>query len=116
MPKIITRAELEARLRANFALVMLEALPEKFYRDWHLPGALHMPHDQVRSLAPQLVPDKTIEIVVYCASDTCQNSHIAARALTALRHSNVSVYAGGKQDWFEAGLPVERPADVVAIC
>jgi rhodanese-related sulfurtransferase len=82
-------------------LVLLEALPEKYYNDWHLPGARHFPHDQARTLAPSVVPDKAAEIVVYCASRTCQNSHIAANVLNQIGYGNVAVYAGGKEDWKE---------------
>ena len=39
MVKIVTRNELHARLGANPALILLEALPEKYYNDWHLPDA-----------------------------------------------------------------------------
>jgi rhodanese-related sulfurtransferase len=101
MVKIVTRDELQPRLESNPRLVLLEALPEKYYNDWHLPGARHFPHDQARSLAPVVVPYKAAEIVVYCASRTCQNSHIAANVLQQLGYSNVSVYAGGKEDWKE---------------
>ena len=101
MVKIISRNELQARLSANPALVLLEALPEKYYNDWHLPGARHFPHDQARTLAPSVVPDKAAEIVVYCASRTCQNSHIAANVLNQIGYGNVAVYAGGKEDWKE---------------
>jgi len=104
----ITRQELLARQSANPRLLILEALPEKYYVDGHLPGALHMPHDLVADLAPGLAPDKNAEIVVYCASKTCQNSHIAAGRLAQMGYTNVAVYADGKQDWIEAGLPTER--------
>lgn len=107
MPKIITRQLLQARLAAS-APVLLEALPAKYYEQGHLPGALHFPHDEARARAGDLVPDKTAEIVVYCASDTCQNSHIAAATLTALGYTNVSVYAAGKKDWVEAALPLQK--------
>jgi rhodanese-related sulfurtransferase len=89
---------------ANPGLVLLEALPEKYFNDWHLPGAKHFPHDQARRLAPSVVPDKSAEIVVYCASKTCQNSHIAARVLEQIGYENVAVYAGGKEDWSEAAV------------
>lgn len=107
MIKQLTRTELQSRIAANPAIILVEALPEKYFRDRHLPGALHLPHDQVRELAANLLPDKQAEIVTYCASATCQNSHIAAKVLTQMGYSNVSVYPGGKQDWIEAGLPVE---------
>ena len=102
MKMIDTRTRLEARLAANPNLVLLEALPEKYFNDWHLPGARHFPHDQARTLAASVAPDKAAETVVYCASRTCQNSHIAARQLESLGYTNVAVYAGGKEDWKEA--------------
>ena len=102
MLKIVDRNELQSRLQANPGLMLLEALPQKYYDDWHLPGARHLPHDQARILAPVVVPDKATEVVVYCASKTCQNSHIAARVLQQIGYSNVAVYAGGKEDWKEA--------------
>lgn len=110
MSKLITREELQARGAANPALLLLEALPEKYYRDGHLPGAKHMPHDQTAALAPVLAPDRNTEIVVYCASKTCQNSHIAANVLKQIGYGNVAIYAGGKQDWVDAGLALEKTA------
>jgi rhodanese-related sulfurtransferase len=49
----------------------------------------------------------TDRVVVYCASDTCANSHEAAQALEGAGYRDVSVYVGGKKDWNEAGLPLE---------
>jgi len=110
MLKIIDRPQLTARLAAQAQPILVEALPRKYYDDWHLPGARHLPHDQVRQLAATVLPDRQAEIVVYCASDTCQNSHIAAQVLQQVGYTNVAVYAGGKQDWSDAGLPIERAA------
>jgi len=103
----LTRPEVAEKVLAGRA-VLVEALPQKYYADFHLPGARHLPHDQVIALAPTVLPQKDAEIVVYCANVQCQNSHIAAHALTKLGYRHVAVYAEGKQDWIEAGLPVER--------
>lgn len=54
----------------------------------------------------RLVPDKDQVIVTYCSNDACGNSSAATR-LRALGYRNVRKYSGGKQDWIEAGLPVE---------
>jgi rhodanese-related sulfurtransferase len=110
----LTLEQLNARRHANAALVLVEALPEKYYRDGHLPGARHLPHDRVAELAPQLLPQRDAEIVVYCASSTCQNSHIAARLLVQLGYSQVAVYPGGKKEWAERGLELERCAGSAA--
>lgn len=103
----ITRADLQQRLALKAPLVLVEALPAPYFQKGHLPTALNLPHDQTRRLAPALLPQKDAEIVVYCASPTCRNSEIAATALTGLGYQNVSVFAGGKQEWEEAGLPFE---------
>lgn len=108
--KLIDRNTVKQRLGKA---IVLEALPEKYWRDWHLPGARNLPHERVRELAPALLPDKSAELIVYCASSTCQNSHIAARALEQMGYANVAVYPGGKQDWQAAGLETE-PATLAA--
>jgi len=106
MTRVIDRRELQTKLSEILPPVLLEALPAKYYLEGHLAGALHFPHDHAKALAPALIADKTRAIVVYCASDTCRNSHIAAATLEALGYADVSVYAGGKKDWSEAGLPL----------
>ena len=103
----ITRTELAAKLDRREPIVLLEALPQGHYLRGHLPGARHLPHDEVRARAVAVVPDKQAEIVVYCASPTCQNSGIAAAVLASLGYGNVRVFPGGKQEWQAAGLPLE---------
>jgi len=107
MNRTISRQDLLAKLESRQPLILIEALPERYYLEGHLPGAVHLPHDRVRELAPALLPDKAATIVTYCASATCQNSHIAADTLHAMGYGDVSVYAGGKQDWAEAGLSLD---------
>lgn len=111
MSRTITREELRIKLSSASRPLLVEALPEKYYAAKHLPGSLHLPHDQVDALAAGLLPQKSAEIVVYCANRQCQNSHFAAHRLSVLGYTNVSVYAGGKQDWEEAGLPFESTAE-----
>lgn len=104
--KTISRETLAARLDGPAPPTLVEALPEKYFRQWHLPNAVNINHDEVRQRAPELLPDKHAEIVVYCASATCQNSHMVANQLGALGYTNVAVYQGGKAEWEEAQLPV----------
>lgn len=107
MPKSVTRDEIKAGLETEAGPVLVEALPEKYFQDGHLPGAVHIPHDEVNALASKLLPDKGAGIVVYCASETCRNSQVAAESLERLGYRDVAVYPGGKKDWSEAGLPLE---------
>jgi len=105
---IITRDELKTALDSGAPLTLLEALPEKYYRHSHLPGARLFPHDQARELAAAQLPTKDAPIVVYCASATCLNSHQAAQTLTDLGYTHVRVYVEGKADWQAAGFALER--------
>jgi rhodanese-related sulfurtransferase len=107
MTTIITREELLSKLQAGDTLTIVEALPPQYYNKEHLPGALNLPLDQVDELAPSLLPDKTAEIVVYCADSPCPNSGIAANRLVELGYTRVWDYDAGKADWIEAGLPTE---------
>ena len=107
MSDTIGREELHAAIDAG-EVTVVEALPEQYFADQHLPGAININHDQVEQLAPSLLPDKQAAIVTYCSNSACNNSTIAQAKLRALGYANVRKYAEGKQDWIEAGLPTER--------
>lgn len=114
MFRSICREEIQAHFTARHPMILLEALPEMYYASGHLPGAINFPHDHIRERAAQLLPDKGAFIVVYCANTPCQNSTIAARTLTMLGYSDVAEYVEGKQDWSEAGLPLEKSVEQAA--
>jgi rhodanese-related sulfurtransferase len=107
----IGREELEARIGSDDGPVLVEALPAKYFEHAHLPGAINIPHDAIDTLAARLLPDKSAEIVTYCASATCKNSGIAAQRLRELGYRNVREYVEGKADWIAAGLPVETEGE-----
>ena len=113
MHPTISRDELRQAIQDG-AVTVVEALPPMYFEDAHLPGAVNLPHDRVRELAPTLLPDRDAPIVAYCANLPCQNSGIATRELIAMGYRDVREYAEGKQDWLEAGLPVERGARAAA--
>jgi rhodanese-related sulfurtransferase len=64
----ITRDALKQKIDRNDNFILVETLAKVAYEHEHLPGAINLPPDQVTTLAPQLLPDKNAEIVVYCAS------------------------------------------------
>ena len=107
MHRSIKREEIQQLLASKTPVTLVEALPEGYYAKGHLPGAINIPHDKVRERAAALLPDKSAFVVVYCANTPCQNSAIAARTLVALGYTKVAEYVEGKQDWVEAGFPLE---------
>ena len=64
----IAREELKKKLERGDRFFLLETLPETYYRRAHLPGAMNLPPDRVSEVAPELVSDKSAEVVVYCGS------------------------------------------------
>lgn len=103
----IPRDALKQRLDHKLPTTLVEALPQRYFDDGHLPGALNIPHDQVRAAAPSQLPDKDAFIVVYCANKPCANSRQAAVILHQLGYTQVYEYVEGKEDWREAGYPLE---------
>lgn len=99
-------AELAARLQSSVPPVVAEILGPQYFASGHLPGALNLPLEGFVEQALQALPSKAQEVVVYCASATCQNSDIAARRLLSLGYQNVRVFRGGKAAWRDAGLPL----------
>lgn len=106
--KTISLKELEASLRAARRPVLLEALPKRYFDQGHLPDAVNINVDEVKAKAPELLPDKEAQIVVYCASQTCTNSDQVAAQLHALGYTDVAVFKGGKAEWQAAGHALER--------
>lgn len=104
----ISRTELLNKLLSGPRPILVEALPERYFRAGHLPGALNINHDSIKTAAPSLLPDKDAEVIVYCANQACQNSDMAAVQLVAMGYRKVAVFKSGKQDWQDAGLVLEE--------
>lgn len=104
----ITRDEIKSFLDSGAPVTLVEALPEKYWKDGHLPGAIQLDYTEVEARAKTALPDKDAKIIVYCANTACQNSSKAAGTLDELGYTDVYEYADGKQDWIEAGFPLEK--------
>jgi rhodanese-related sulfurtransferase len=62
--KTIDREQLKEKIERD-DLVLLEVLSEASYNQAHLPGAIRF---QDRAMIPDLLPDKTTEVVAYCSN------------------------------------------------
>jgi rhodanese-related sulfurtransferase len=103
--RTIERDELRRKLGAKdprFKLVMV--LGDWEYRAKHIPGSLHF--KDATDMLSELRKDD--EIVVYCSNPPCLASVAAYNRLVQERYTNVRRYAGGLEDWENAGLPLER--------
>jgi rhodanese-related sulfurtransferase len=70
MVATISRDELKKKIDEGQDFMLVETLPPTAYHHAHLPGAINLPPDRVKELAPSLLPDKSAETIVYCANPT----------------------------------------------
>ena len=103
----IDRDTLHERLERGDELVLVDALGPISFAAAHLPGAVNIPPERVDALAPRRIPSLSSEVVVYCQNPRCESSVEVATRLVELGYRNVSHYAGGKDEWREAELPLE---------
>lgn len=103
----ISRESLRQKIEGGDDFVLVDALPPMSYALSHLPGAVSIPPEYVDERARRRIPDPNTEVVVYCASSTCETSLEVAHRLLELGYRNISHYVEGKQGWVQAGLPLE---------
>jgi rhodanese-related sulfurtransferase len=111
----ISGEELRRRLDAGEDFVLVDALAPMVYAHSHLPGAINLPPTAVEpARVARRIPDRSTEIVVYCSNPDCDDSVQTTRRLEELGYTNVRHYPGGKDEWRELGLPLERAGKAYA--
>ena len=68
MERTISTEDLKAKLDQKDRITVVETLAPERYREGHIPGALNIPPQQIKELAPQLLPNRDAEIVTYCTN------------------------------------------------
>jgi rhodanese-related sulfurtransferase len=68
MENTISTGQLKTKLDRKESITVVETLAPERYRDAHIPGALNIPPEKIKELAPQLLPAKDVEIITYCAN------------------------------------------------
>ena len=125
-----TYSDLFSEIRSNLKLISLEALKERVearaqrpftlvdvrekdeVRAGYIPGAVHVPRGFLEMQAEQKLPNKSEEIIVYCAGGT--RSAFAAKTLSELGYENVTSANPGFVRWKDLKYPVEMPAELSA--
>jgi molybdopterin/thiamine biosynthesis adenylyltransferase/rhodanese-related sulfurtransferase len=79
----------------------------------HLPGAKHVPRGYLESRIEGVVPDRSSQVILYCASGN--RSAYAARTLKEdLGYEHVRSMTGGITLWKDRGYEVEVPRTLTA--
>jgi hypothetical protein len=68
MESTIPTKELKSKLDKKQGITVVETLAPERYREAHIPGALNIPPERIKELAPQLLPNRDAEIITYCTN------------------------------------------------
>ncbi len=100
--ELISREDLKRKLDEGEDLKLVCALAEWAFRSMHIPGSINVdtPEKEAKLL------DKDDQIVVYCTNVHCVASQLLYARLVQGGYKDVRRYAGGLEDWEEAGNPL----------
>ena len=87
--------------------ILVDVREKDEWTEGFIPGARWIPRGFLELRIEDQVPERSAEIVLYCAGGT--RSALAARALAELGYTNVKSLAGGFSAWKRAGLNFDRP-------
>jgi rhodanese-related sulfurtransferase len=93
------------RLRDSAALI-LDVGTSLDFETMHVVGAKWISRGWIDIKLPELFPDRNQPIVLTCPDG--RQSTLAARTLTEIGYTDVSVLDGGVQGWLAAGLPTNH--------
>jgi rhodanese-related sulfurtransferase len=106
----LTPAELQARLAAGEALVLLDGRTPLEHKRMTIPGAIPVPNGELALRWRSVVRDPLTPVVVHCAGRT--RSIVGAQILRDLGLPNpVFALENGTQGWALAGHTLERGSD-----
>ncbi|MFH0848975.1 MAG: rhodanese-like domain-containing protein [archaeon] len=86
---------------------LVEVLSREDYKRGHIPGAINLPLDKLKTVA-KVHLKKNDRIVVYCGSYACQASTEAARTLLEMGYLRTLDFKAGKKGWVDADLELEQ--------
>jgi len=92
----ITAQEAKEVMDSRNDYVILDTRTQQEYDESHIPGAILIPHDQIKEKAESVLTDKDQLILVYCRSG--RRSKLASEDLVELGYTNIMEF-GGIIDW-----------------
>lgn len=95
-------------------MALVNVLDADMHEQKHIPNSINIPVDELDRFEKRFSRAK--DIVVYCASEDCDASPRAARALSEKGFVRVFDYEGGIEDWEKGNQPIAgrqaTPGDV----
>ena len=104
----VTATGLKAELEAGRQVVVYDIRTEGEYLSGHVPGAINVLPQNIRSIASKLPGNKRQPIVFYCRGEGCTLSRVAAMEAYKLGHEDIRIFPGGMPAWTKAGYPIAK--------
>jgi rhodanese-related sulfurtransferase len=101
--RLISREELKAKIDRGDDFMLVMCLEKTAFEAKRIPGSICMPRPE--GYEDMCKPED--DIVVYCSGPDCHSSINTFRILDESGYKKVRRYAGGLEDWDEAGYPLE---------
>jgi len=97
----ISPEQLKGAKQKRDDLLFINTLPEKYFDDTKIDGAINIPQDQedFAEKVQQHANDKQQPVIVYCASESCDSSHKAAEKLERAGFNSVYDLEVGAKGW-----------------
>jgi sulfur-carrier protein adenylyltransferase/sulfurtransferase len=97
----------DALSQQNDDLVLIDVREKYEWNEGHIPGALHVPRGFLELQIEEAVPDKSKQVVLYCAGGV--RSLMAGNTLQQMGYDNVISMRGGFGQWKGSGLNFVQP-------
>ena len=109
------REEVKSMIDHNEAYYLINVLAPEQFNKAHIPGSYNIPvaDEHFIQNVKQRIADKDAKVIVYCANFNCNASPNAAKQLDDAGFNDVVDFAGGVQDWVEAGYPLQSGGERV---
>ncbi|ARG96776.1 rhodanese-like domain-containing protein [Legionella micdadei] len=107
-PKISTIDvhELKKRRDANPDLCLIDVRELDEWQTLRIPGALHIPKDELPGCIETAVPERNTPIYLHCKGGV--RSLYAANCLLTMGYNEVYSIDGGIVQWAASGYPIEK--------
>ncbi|OUO92789.1 hypothetical protein B5F39_09955 [Cloacibacillus sp. An23] len=93
----INAQEAKEMIEGSAPVVLLDTRKVEEYNEGHIPGAIVISHESVKTELPKILPDKNATLVIYCRSG--KRATAATQDLVAEGYKNIYLYTGGMLDW-----------------
>ena len=102
----------EAEQAGAAGATILDCREDSEWEQGHVSGAVHLSKSFIEQDIEGLVPDRSADIVVYCAGGI--RSLFAAQTLVGMGYTNATSMTGGFQAWKSEGRTWEQPRVLTA--